>query len=237
VSSSGRLPAGSPARRERAETILDAAAELLRTHGYRRVSIDDVAQRASVGKGTVYLHWKTREALFWSVLQRETLRLLQRLVADLAADADLAMPPQLIRRIFLELDHRPLVRALLLSDNGILGHLASDPTVVAAQREMTGMANYLELLHHRGLLRPELSVAGASHLFECVVHGFFAATTSSRASVPLLDQADLLAYTLSHTLIADEPASQDTVADLNRSVITLFTAITDVQSRQLQDAY
>ena len=77
---SGRLPAGSAGRCERAEAILDAAAELLRAHGYRRVSIDDVATRAGVGKGTIYLHWRTREALFWAVLQRETLQLLEQLI-------------------------------------------------------------------------------------------------------------------------------------------------------------
>jgi AcrR family transcriptional regulator len=237
VSPSGRLPAGSSARRDRAGKILDAAAELLRAHGYRRVSVDDVAQQASVGKGTIYLHWKTREALFWAVLQRETLLLLQRLIADLATDPGLAMPPRLIRRIFLEVDERPLVRALLLSDEEVLGSLAADPEVVAAQREMTGMANYLELLNSRGLLRPGLSVEGASHLLDCVVHGFFTGAGSGRTSVPLLDQADLLAYVLSRSLVPDEPVSPDLVADLCRSVIDLFTAITDVQRRQLQDAY
>lgn len=201
------------------------------------MSIDDVAQRASVGKGTIYLHWKTREALFWAVLQRETLRLLRRLITDLADDADLAMPPRLIRRIFLELDDRPLVRALLLSDDDVLGSLAADPAVVAAQREMTGMANYLELLHSRGLLRRELSVDGASHLLDCVVRGFFTGAESGQATVPLSDQADLLAYTLSNSLVVAEGAPPDAVADLGRSVIDLFTAITDVQRRQLQAAY
>ncbi|WP_234322969.1 helix-turn-helix domain-containing protein, partial [Streptomyces sp. NRRL S-350] len=62
---SQRLPVGSGARQERAERILDTTAELLEQHGYRRVTIDDVASRAGIGKGTVYLHWKTREALFW----------------------------------------------------------------------------------------------------------------------------------------------------------------------------
>lgn len=51
-------------RQLRAERILDTTAELLCQHGYKRVTIDDVARRAGVGKGTVYLHWKTREALF-----------------------------------------------------------------------------------------------------------------------------------------------------------------------------
>jgi AcrR family transcriptional regulator len=46
-------------RQARAARILDATAELLLRHGYRRVTIDDIARHADIGKGTVYLHWKT----------------------------------------------------------------------------------------------------------------------------------------------------------------------------------
>jgi AcrR family transcriptional regulator len=235
MSPSGRLPAGSPARRERAGKILDAAAELLRAHGYRRVSIDDVAARAGVGKGTIYLHWRTREALFWAVLQREALGLLERLTADLAADPELALPQRLIPRIFLELDGRPLVRALLMSDREVLGSLTADEAVAAAQKEMTGQPDYLRLVSAQGLLRPGLSAGAAGHVLNCVIHGFFAGPET--ADPPLQEQADLLAFVLSRTLAADEPPSKSQVSALSRSVTGLFTAITDVQRRQLQQAY
>jgi AcrR family transcriptional regulator len=41
---------------DRADRILDAAGDLLLRLGYRKVTIEDVAQRAGIGKGTVYLH-------------------------------------------------------------------------------------------------------------------------------------------------------------------------------------
>ena len=169
----GRLPVGSACCRERADAILDAAAELLSAHGYRRVSIDDVAAGAGVGKGTIYLHWRTREALFWAVLQRESLRLLEQLIVDLAADPGLGLPQRLISRLFVELAARPLVRALLMSDKEVLGALTADESVAAAQREMTGQPDYLQLLRDQGLLRPELSVEAAGHVLNCVIHGFF----------------------------------------------------------------
>jgi AcrR family transcriptional regulator len=230
------LPAGSSARRERAEKILDTAAGLLRAHGYRRVSIDDVAARAGVGKGTIYLHWRTREALFWAVLQRETLGLLEKLIADLATDAGLALPQRLISRIFLELDDRPLVRALLMSDKDVLGSLTADETVAAAQKEMTGQPDYLQLVRAQGLLRPELSAEAASHVLNCVIQGFFAGPETADPP-PLQEQADLLAFVLSRTLAADEPPSPGQVSALSRSVAGLFSAITDVQRRQLRQAY
>ena len=55
---------------ERAGRVLDAAADLLVRWGYQRVTIDEVARRAGVGKGTVYLHFHNKEAMFLSVLLR-----------------------------------------------------------------------------------------------------------------------------------------------------------------------
>ena len=39
--------------------IVRAATELLSERGYRRTTVDDVAEAAGVAKGTVYLYFKT----------------------------------------------------------------------------------------------------------------------------------------------------------------------------------
>jgi len=40
--------------------ILDATADLVLRWGTKRVTIEEVAKRAGVGKGTVYLHFESR---------------------------------------------------------------------------------------------------------------------------------------------------------------------------------
>ncbi len=64
-------------RQERADRILDAAAELILRWGYKKTTIDDIAKQAGVAKGTIYLHWKTREDLFLALLTREDLKLAE----------------------------------------------------------------------------------------------------------------------------------------------------------------
>jgi AcrR family transcriptional regulator len=238
----GRAPAGSAARRARAERILDAAAELLEQHGYRRVSIDDVAVRAGVGKGTVYLHWTTREALFWAALQREAMRLLDDLATRLSGDAGLALPHRLMPAIFIEVQRRPLVRALLLSDAEVLGVLAADDSVAAAQRELAGNPDYLDLLAGHGLLRPGLMPASAGHILGSVMRGFFSAQDADARSghgamLPTDQRAGLLADVLARTLETGTPAPAGAVAALSAEVIGLFRTITSVQRAQLERAY
>jgi AcrR family transcriptional regulator len=231
-----RLTAGSGGRRERAERILDVTAGLLLRHGYKRVTIDDVATGAGIGKGTIYLHWKTREALFWAVLQREAMRLLEQLVTALAADPGLALPSRLMPAIFVEVAGRPLIRALLLSDVEILGNLAKDPAVAAAQRQLGGNENYVELVREQGLLRPDLAVAAAGVILGSVLRGFFADQGPS-AGVPLAEQAGLLADVLHRSLEIEGDPPPEAVTALAGRVSELFTAIVTVQRGQLERAY
>jgi hypothetical protein len=112
----------------------------------------------------------------------------------------------------------------------------ADESVAAAQREMTGQPDYLQLLRDQRLLRPELSVEAAGHVLNCVLHGFFAGAETA-GSPPVAEQATLLAFVLSRSLAVEESPTPDQVAGLGRAVIELFTAITDVQRRQLQQAY
>lgn len=53
-----------------ATRILDAAELCIRRYGLRRVSMGDVAQAASLSRGSVYNHFHDREALIDAVLER-----------------------------------------------------------------------------------------------------------------------------------------------------------------------
>src|SRR5579859_2503594 len=88
---SRRAPAGGTAPDERTlreERLLDAAATLLVRWGYRKTTIDDVAREAGVGKGTIYLHWKDKNALFRAVIRREQQRYDEELQRRIAADPE-----------------------------------------------------------------------------------------------------------------------------------------------------
>src|SRR5260370_25072675 len=75
-------------RQLRAERILDAAAELIQRWGYNKTTIDDIAKRAGVAKGTMYLHWKTREDLFSALLVREELALAEDIKQRISNDSE-----------------------------------------------------------------------------------------------------------------------------------------------------
>jgi AcrR family transcriptional regulator len=75
---------GVPERKEREfrrreQEILEAALSLFDRDDWQQVTIDDIAQKAEIGKGTVYLHFPSKEALYARITINYTLRILERL--------------------------------------------------------------------------------------------------------------------------------------------------------------
>lgn len=67
------LNAAAPRWRRRKDArpaeILSAALEVFATQGFAAAKLDEVARRASVAKGTIYLHFTTKEELFQAVVR------------------------------------------------------------------------------------------------------------------------------------------------------------------------
>ncbi|MGK3202792.1 TetR/AcrR family transcriptional regulator [Amycolatopsis sp. MEPSY49] len=182
------------ANRERADRILDAAGELLVRMGYRKVAIEDIARAAGIGKGTVYLHWRTKERLFQALLQRETVELVDELVARLAEDPHEVLPHRHLRTSFLATVRRPLMAAILTRDAELLGtHARTSPTGgedALAAEEIFGI-----LIRH-GLLRadiPNVRFATNAAALGYYVHQNF---TDEYAGIDVQAKADALAHTI-----------------------------------------
>src|SRR5882724_10116136 len=109
--------------------ILDAAADLVLRWGTKRVTIEEVAKRAGVGKGTVYLHFESRAWLFMCVLMRESLGLVDELTEALRRDPAVVLPAEQARLTFLAVHRRPLLRAMFSRDSDLLGELANEESV------------------------------------------------------------------------------------------------------------
>jgi AcrR family transcriptional regulator len=73
-------PSGRAARAaERREAIIAAAMDEFIGRGFAATRLDDVAKRAGVAKGTIYLHFKDKEALFEELIRTAIVPLVNRI--------------------------------------------------------------------------------------------------------------------------------------------------------------
>ena len=75
------LPARAARAAERRQAIIDAALDEFVARGFAATRLDDVAKRAGVAKGTIYLHFKDKEALFQELIRTALVPLIGRLAA------------------------------------------------------------------------------------------------------------------------------------------------------------
>ena len=86
--------------RRREDEILAAALRLFDSDDWQLVTIERIAQEAEIGKGTVYLHFPTKEAIYARLAVDFSRQLLDRLTAIDAALAPLDRLRAAIRIVF-----------------------------------------------------------------------------------------------------------------------------------------
>lgn len=79
--------------------ILDAAERLFRAKGLHAATMEEVAAEAGLGKGTIYLYFRTKDDLRLGVATRHQARLLQKMAV---AHADAVSGLDELRRLLLE---------------------------------------------------------------------------------------------------------------------------------------
>lgn len=113
------------------DEILNATDRLLARYGYKKMTIDDLAQEVGIGKGTVYLHFASKEEIALSHIDRIIERMKERLQEISAADAppDERLREMLLTRVLFRFDS---VQHYTQSLNDLLADLR--PRLLARRR-------------------------------------------------------------------------------------------------------
>ncbi|HME76779.1 MAG TPA: helix-turn-helix domain-containing protein [Mycobacterium sp.] len=201
-------------RQERADRILDTARDLLLSWGYRRVTIDELARRAGVGKGTIYLHWRSREEVFQAVSAREAAAMADAIVDAVRTDPAEVALYRYLRRLFVEAMNRPVLRALYTRDADTLGtFLAAAHHHRLEESKLDVNRDYLSVLAAEGMLRPDLHLEDLDYTLPTIVFGFFGAEPFLPPSLnlTLAQKADQLAETIHRAFEPTKAPSSDTM--------------------------
>ncbi len=94
------------ARENIRDLILDAADELLARYGYKKMTVDDIAKEVRIGKGTIYLHFSSKEEIALARIDRVISRLKEEL-RDILQKQDSAanrLREMLIMRVLYRFD-------------------------------------------------------------------------------------------------------------------------------------
>ena len=96
----------STQRRDVKGAILDATDRLLARNGYKKMTIDDLAAEVGIGKGSVYLHFTSKEDIALSHIDRIIERLKARLeqIESKKTSCERRLKEMLIERVIFRFD-------------------------------------------------------------------------------------------------------------------------------------
>lgn len=83
------------------EVILEATDRLLARYGYKKMTIDDLAKECGIGKGSVYLHFESKEDIALSHIDELANRILIEIreIASRSSSVENRLRKMLVRRV------------------------------------------------------------------------------------------------------------------------------------------
>lgn len=168
---------GEPRQRAKRLRILAAATECFVEFGYRKTSMDEVAIRAGVAKGTLYLYYRNKAELVFHAIALEKSRYLDRLgpLTDTTVDARLRLRTLIAMGLVLSAE-MPLLARVTRGDHEIGLAIADLDTSVLARINDWQTEFMVDLLDQgtRGRLPRAVLVERAQVLIDLI----YAVTTS-----------------------------------------------------------
>jgi len=97
---------GSTKTQTTREAILDATDRLLARYGYKKMTIEDLAREVGIGKGSVYLHFSSKEEIALTHIDRIVERLNEnlRVIATKPTKAEDRLRRMLMERVLYRFD-------------------------------------------------------------------------------------------------------------------------------------
>jgi AcrR family transcriptional regulator len=134
------------------EQVLEIATRLFAERGYEETSIELVLQESGVSRGSLYHHFKGKEALFEAVVEAVELENGRLLRAAIAGAPDIVAVLRAGCRMWIRLSGDPVVQRILLVDA---------PSVLGWKRWRE-----MEERHALGMLRTSMRAAADAGLLE-----------------------------------------------------------------------
>src|SRR6201989_2771253 len=169
AASSASTRAGRAA--ERRAAIVEAAFDEFVARGFTATRIDDIARRAGVAKGTIYLHFKDKESMFEELIRTALVPLIGRMTAPPPIGGSVREPIRGFAKNFIRevaSTKRGDIVRLIVAEGPRFPAIADFYYREVVSRGLAGMRALIELgiargeIHQKNLARfPQILIAPA----------------------------------------------------------------------------
>lgn len=182
--------------------ILYHAEKLLLQYGYSKVTIDEIAHESNLGKGTIYLHWKSKEDLFYSLLSKSAAEVVCELINAIESNRDMVTLDNLIVKLYSICLEKKIILALFTRDSKILGKLINKGDSKISQRvKEDSLRDSIEMYRRYNLMRTDVPVDIQLHSINMLLIGIFNYTSYLTEGISVEQQLLMLKTIIKNTFL------------------------------------
>ncbi len=191
----------SSARSATRERVLEAALGVFSEKGFHVATMDEVAERAGVGKGTLYRHFANKETLFTELVRQrlEELEMKARTILD-GQDDVLTMIAKYIRVYFEFFDRNQRLYRLIVQERHDLGGQVQDLYLKQVKRRILVLRRKVFEAGQKGVLKP-LDFETVFYGVMGFIHGIIQKWLAHECSYPLADEVPSVLEVLFHGFV------------------------------------
>jgi AcrR family transcriptional regulator len=171
VASAEAAPNRAARAAERRAAIVEAAIEEFIAQGFAATRLDDIARRAGVAKGTIYLHFKDKESMFEELVRTAIVPLVNRMTAPPVITSSVRDATEAMAKMFIHevaSTRRGDIVRLVIAEGSRFPAIADFYYREVVSRGLAALRGLIELGVQRGEIRqsqlalfPQIVVAPA----------------------------------------------------------------------------
>ncbi len=168
--------------------ILDAALDVFYGKGFHLATVDEIAERAGVGKGTLYRHFANKEKLFNELVQVRLQELEKSAMEVLNGDDDvLTMITKYLRIYFEFFDRNSRLYRLIVQERMEVGSAVEDLYFRRVMRRIPVLKRKIHLASQQGVLK-EIDFNTVFYGVMGFMHGVIQKWLARECSYSLVDE-------------------------------------------------
>ncbi len=175
---------------DREVRLLEAAAELFARHGYDKTTIDDVARRAGVSKGSVYLAFEGKQQLFEAMLLTQMRAFSEAWLAAVRAHPRGGTLGAMYQAMLRALDDNPFMSVVFRRDPALLGRYLQQPDNFFRDYAAGQPTRHevIAMMQEAGAVRRDVDPKVVAHIINMIAYGMVSLdTVVDRAQMPETD--------------------------------------------------
>lgn len=216
----------------RYNAILKAAETLFIRFGYDKTSVSDIAKQAGISKGAIYLHFRSKDSLFETLLMTKMGKFSFAWMENVEADPKGGLMAGMYIAMLSAMHKDQFITAMMRQDGQFFGSYMFKPNSLFKQQyQQNTRHEFIKMMQDVGCVRKQLDPKATAHVMNIISHGLVSIgqVMSEENIPPIEDTINTLAYIMDKALTPDDGGDSEAGKQVLRQIFK--SAIDDFKGK------